>query len=165
MGTMERLIFNDNQVRKSFKSKLCKEFILPSGKPSGFYKFPITSEEINEIMKEYADVEKPKKFFTWSEWALFVALRRKYGFNYLKPKEQKFLPHIDTLYEEPKNDESLEDKLLFYCDSKLDEIVEIFCKAEPPRDTENEKPPFRNQCIMCCLRSRRLSVLCTLDSQ
>lgn len=136
---MENQIFNNNQVRRSVKSRLCGEFILPSGKPSGYYKFPIEDAEINKTMQDYQGFDKPAGFLTWSEWALWVALRKKYGFNYLKPKEQRFLTHVDMLYAEPKTDENLEDKLLFYCDSKFEEIVEMFCKAEPPRVSENEK--------------------------
>lgn len=139
-----QLTFNENQVRKSLKSRLCGEFVLPSGKPSGFYKFPITDEEINDIMKEFSDLEKPKGFLTWSEWALWVALRSKYGCNYLKPKKQHCLSHIDDFYRDPKKDDDLQDKLLFYCDSKLEEILTLACRQNSEEKSEKSEKNFRS---------------------
>ena len=70
----------------------------------------------------------------------------KYGFNYLKPKPQRFLRHIDELYADPKAEnpiEDLEEKLTSYCDFRLNEILKIALEkvsnASSPRVTENEK--------------------------
>ena len=97
-----KLTFNRKQVRPSFVAHYCGEYTLPSGKMSGYYRFPITDEEINETCKWLDLADKPKYFWTMSEWMLFTALRVKYGFNYLKPKPQTFLRHIDEMYAEPK---------------------------------------------------------------
>lgn len=144
--TNQQSIFNNKLVRNSFKSRFCGEFMLPSGKPSGYYKFPISDEEINAYMENYKNQEKPKGFFTWSEWALWTALRCKYGFNYLAQKKQKFLSHIDNMYNEPK-EENLEEKMIFYCDNKLNEILDLACKtvanAQPAQATENNEKNFR----------------------
>lgn len=148
----KKLIFNSKQVRNTFKSHYCKELSLPSGKPSGYYIFPITDEEINELSQDLNPEEKPKRFFTWSEWAMFVALRRKYGVTYLHPKtkQERFLSEYDMscLPQKEENPiEELENKLLFYCDSKLDDMLDYLQDSistpEPERDTENEKK-FRN---------------------
>ena len=141
-----KLTFNRKQVRPTFMTHYCGEYILPSGKPSGYYRFPITDEEINETCKWLDPKDKPKRFWTMSEWMLFTALRVKYGFNYLKPKPQTFLRHIDELYAEPKEEnalEQLENKLTSYCDFQLNEILKItldkIANASSPRVTENEK--------------------------
>lgn len=141
-----KLTFNRKQVRPSFMAHYCGEYTLPSGKMSGYYRFPITDEEINETCKWLDPKDKPKRFWTMSEWMLFTALRVKYGFNYLKPKPQRFLRHIDELYAEPKTEnpiEELEEKLTSYCDFQLNEILKIALEkasnASSPRATENEK--------------------------
>ena len=138
--------FNRKQVRPSFVAHYCGEYMLPSGKPSGYYRFPITDEEVNNTCQWLDPTEKPKRFWTWSEWALFTSLRVKYGFNYLKPKPQTFLRHIDELYAQPKEEnalEQLENKLTSYCDFQLNDILKIALEkasnASSPRVTENEK--------------------------
>lgn len=152
---MERnkLTFNNKQVRDKIKSYYCKEFTLPSGKMSGYYMFPITEDEINSLSQDLNIEDKPKKFLTWSEWALFVALRRKYGLNYLHPKtkQERFLSSCDPIPKEENPIEELEAKLLFYCDCKLNDILNItlekLATTESERDTEeNEKnaKKFRN---------------------
>ena len=143
----QKLIFNNKLVRNSFKSRFCGEFILPSGKPSGYYKFPISDKEINEYMESYKNQEKPKGFFTWSEWALWTSLRCKYGVNYLTSKKQKFLSHIDNMYNPIKKEENLEEKMLFYCDNKLKEMLDLVLKSaenlDVEQDLENNKKNFR----------------------
>lgn len=129
------------QVRLTFKHKYCRTLQLPSGGWSDYDMFPITEQEVRELTKDIKS--RPKgEWITMDEYLLWCALRLKYGINYLKPKKQKFLSHIDRLYEMPK-EESLEEKLLFYCDSKLEEICtlacEKWCSPEPQRDTANEK--------------------------
>ena len=147
-----KLTFNSKQVRNTFKSHYCKELSLPSGKPSGYYIFPITDEEINELSQDLKPEEKPKRFFTWSEWALFVALRRKYGLTYLHPKtkQERFLSSYDysNLPQKEENlAEELEEKMTFYCENRLNDMLNILQKSlstpEPERNTENEKK-FRN---------------------
>lgn len=152
MEEKKRLTFNSKQVRTAFKSHYCKELSLPSGKPSGYYIFPITDEEINELSQDLDVVEKPKRFLTWSEWALFVALRRKYGTTYLRPKTKQecFLSKYDTsnLPQKEENPiEELEEKLTFYCENRLNDMLNILQESvsnpEPERDTEKQKN-FRN---------------------
>ena len=142
-----KLTFNRKQVRPSFMAHYCGEYMLPSGKPSGYYRFPITDEEINDTCQWLDQKDKPKQFWTWSEWALFTSLRVKYGFNYLKPKRQQFLRHIDELYAEPKEEdpnENLEERTLFYCDKRMEDMLKIILdkisNAEPLRvSTDNKK--------------------------
>jgi len=138
--TNQKSTFNPKQVRQTFKSYVCGEFMLPSGKQSGEYKFPISDEEINYYMQYHQDDEKPKCFLTWSEWALWTSLRLKYGFNYLKPPRQQFLSHINSFYIPQIEENNLEEKMLFYIDNKLSEIQ---ATSIPLQDTEKNEKNFR----------------------
>ena len=144
----QKLTFDEKQVRKSFKSRFCGEFVLPSGKPSGYYKFPITDEEINEFMDGCQET-KPKQFLTWSEWALWSALRHKYGIKYLyqRTKQGWWLLRGDVPDVPSTEEYNLEEKLQFYIDCKLEQVQELACRtvtnAQPEPDTENSKKNFR----------------------
>lgn len=127
--------------------------MLPSGKPSGFYIFSITEDEINDLVQDLQPEEKPKKFFTWSEWALYTALRRKYGVTYLNPKtkQERFLSTYDISndsQEEENAIEELEEKLTFYCDCRLNDILKLACQtaenAQLQRDTEESEDIKKN---------------------
>ncbi|MBQ2173852.1 MAG: hypothetical protein II453_01885 [Alphaproteobacteria bacterium] len=127
------------QIRLSFKHKYCKTLQLPSGNWSDYDLFPIAEDEVRSLTKDLTG--RPKgPWITNDEYLLWVALRRKYGVNYLKPKPQRFLQHIDNLYAEPQKDDSLEDKLLAYCDGRMGEMMDIILQKSAP---EKNKKNFR----------------------
>lgn len=98
-------------VRRSFRHKYCGEYDLPSGKPSGYFRFPIASAEVDELTAGYTD-EMLKSSAIWqqgknnSEVRLWIALRLKYGFNYMDPiRNQFWLPdykYNDVVREDPQ---------------------------------------------------------------
>lgn len=148
---MTNQIFNPKQVRDKFRSHYCKELTMPSGKMSGHYLFPISDEEVIELTRDLKFYERPKGFLTGSEWALWTALRRKYGFNYMKPiiKQQRFIsnPYNFIEKEETPAIDALEERLFNYCNCKLGEILEIVQKKapspEPERSAEKNEKNFR----------------------
>jgi len=101
--------YDPTRVRASFRHKYCQELDLPSGKPSGFEIFPITEEEINNLMGD-VDCVPPLdgELTTISEWMLFGALRLKYGVNYMNPmtKQHKHLLFSNDLYQRTAEDSS-----------------------------------------------------------
>lgn len=98
-------------VRRSFRHKYCGEFDLPSGKPSGYFRFPITSAEVEELTAHISDDEL-KSSVIWqecqnnSEVRLWIALRMKYGINYLAPVKWQFwladYKYGDVVREDPQ---------------------------------------------------------------
>lgn len=98
-------------VRRSFRSKYCAEYDLPSGKPSGYFHFPITSAEVEELTADISDDEL-KSSAIWqqcqnnSEVRLWIALRLKYGINYLAPVKWQFwladYKYCDVVREDPQ---------------------------------------------------------------
>lgn len=145
---MTKSIFNEGAVRPKFRSHFCRELTLPSGKMSGYCLFPITTEEVVELTQDLKAEDKPKGFFTASEWALWTALRRKYGVTHMNPKtkQERFIENPYNFLE-PKEEgsaiDALEDKLLTYCDCRLNEILEIVQEKaptpEPQRVSEGDK--------------------------
>lgn len=98
-------------VRRSFRHKYCGEYDLPSGKPSGYFRFPITSAEVEELTTDISDDEL-KSSVIWqqcqnnSEVRLWIALRLKYGLNYMNPiRNQFWLPdyrYCDVVRKDPQ---------------------------------------------------------------
>lgn len=84
--------YNPMDVRPSFRHQYCGEYDLPSGKPSGYFRFPITSAEVEQLAGgEDLGRSQAKAFCkNESELMLWVALRRKYGVNYLAPVKWQF---------------------------------------------------------------------------
>lgn len=100
-------------VRRSFRHKYCGEYDLPSGKPSGYFRFPITSAEVEELTAHISDDEL-KSSAIWqqcqnnSEVRLWIALRLKYGLNYMNPiRNQFWLPdyrYCDVVRKDPQDE-------------------------------------------------------------
>lgn len=145
---MTKSIFNEEAVRPKFRSHFCKELMLPSGKMSGHYLFPITTEEVVELTQDLKAEDKPKGFLTGSEWALWTALRCKYGFNYMNPitKQQRFIsnPYNFIKKEETPAIDALEERLFNYCDCKLNEIFEIMQKKAPTQEPQRVSESNKN---------------------
>ena len=87
---MAKYKYDPTRVRASFRHKYCHEIDLPSGKPSGYELYPITEQEINDLMGDFDGVAPiGGELTTISEWMLWAALRIKYGINYLNPKTKQ----------------------------------------------------------------------------
>jgi hypothetical protein len=100
-----KLKFDPLEVRPSFRRHYCRELSLPSGKPSGIQIFPISTDEINKLTNTFTDKDYSETIAkdickTESEFLLWTALRMKYGFQYLEPKQGYRFVH-DNRYEEP----------------------------------------------------------------
>lgn len=124
--------YDPSRVRDSFRRKYCRELDLPSGKPSGFVLFPITEQEINDLVGDFdgappLDGERT----TISEWMLWAGLRLKYGINYLNPTP-KCLKYdvsnydIETKPEWEEKIEELEIKMQNYIDREIEYFNEKF---------------------------------------
>lgn len=101
------VFFCPSDVRAVFRRKFQHEYILPSGKPSGIYAYPMPDEEVLAYTTEFSaptfvSTDDPSVLFggymkNESEWRLWTALRLKYGTNYMNPKKKQFwLP--DSVY-------------------------------------------------------------------
>jgi hypothetical protein len=131
---MTRYKYDPARVRADFRRKYCRELDLPSGKPSGVEIYPITEDEINELMGD-CESSCPKfgEHVTISEWMLWAALRLKYGINYLHPipkslQWQTYEPHY-TGEKEPTIDDKLEEletKMQNYVDLEIERFNEKF---------------------------------------
>ena len=87
-----KLKFDPLEVRPSFRRHYCRELLLPSGKPSGIQIFPIATDEVDKLTsgfteKDYSETIARDECKTESEFLLWTALRMKYGFQYLEPKQ------------------------------------------------------------------------------
>lgn len=105
MAKTQKLKFDPLEVRPSFRSTFCRELVLPSGEKSGFLAYPITTEEIRALVADFttADYESSAVHDickTESEYAMWLALRLKYGIVYLQPQRGWRLIN-DNKYEEP----------------------------------------------------------------
>lgn len=103
--------FKSADVRRVFRRRYQHEYVLPSGRNSGIYAYPITDEEVEVLTSEYVPPKFIKTtdptvlfggyFLNESEWRLWTALRLKYGINYMNPQRRQFwLPGYK--YEEPE---------------------------------------------------------------
>lgn len=128
---MTRFKYDASRVRRDFHSKYCGEFQLPSGKPSGMYMYPISEEEINELMGG-CEFDMPKgEFQTISEWMLWSALRIKYGLGYMNPRTKQsrwflFGPTCDEQVEQNDKFEELELRMQNYVDHEIEYFNEKF---------------------------------------
>lgn len=98
----KKLKYDPFDVRPSFRSHWCKELSLPSGKGSGYYLNPITTEEVIKLTedctdKEYETTVVKQIFNSPSEYLMWVALRRKYGVTYMQGK-MGWRPIQDSAY-------------------------------------------------------------------
>ena len=105
MAKIQKLKFDPLEVRPSFRSTFCRELVLPSGKKSGFLAYPITAEEIRALVADFttADYESSAVHDickTESEYAMWLALRLKYGVVYLQPQRGWRLVN-DNKYSDP----------------------------------------------------------------
>lgn len=100
----QRLKYDALEVRPSFKSTYCRELMLPSGKGSGWYCYPISAEEIISLTADITEQDykntTAKECKTISEYLMWVALRLKFGVTYLAPKNGWRLINDDK-YVEP----------------------------------------------------------------
>jgi len=137
---MAKYKYDPTRVRVEFRRKYCKELQLPSGKMSGYELFPITEQEINELLKDF-DGTPPHndEQVTISEWMLWAALRLKYGINYLSPmsKQHRYLllscptSYQRTAEESAKAEldrrfEELECRMQNYVDNEMEYFNEEF---------------------------------------
>ena len=138
-------------VRRSFRHKYCGEYDLPSGKPSGYFRFPITSAEVEELTADISDDEL-KSSAIWqqcqnnSEVRLWIALRMKYGINYLAPVKWQFWL-ADYKYDPHRSDEDKEqyDKILFEISSACDNVFEeLSSRINDLKNAKEEKDFKKN---------------------
>lgn len=138
-------------VRRSFRSKYCHEYELPSGGGSGFFQYPITSAEVEQLTADYSDDEL-KSAAIWqqcknnSEVRLWVALRLKYGINYLNPiRNQFWLP--DFMYTgipEPDPMEDIKHELSADIQQAISELCDLSAKVNDLRREKIEKDFKKN---------------------
>ena len=100
-----RLKYDPFAVRRSFRQKWCKALVLPSGKTSDYYFFPIDSTEITSLTEDLTKddfLHSSAKDFckNESEFLMWVALRKKYGFSYLVYKQKIQPAHIEKQVDE-----------------------------------------------------------------
>ena len=145
-STTPKLKYNPMDVRPSFRRKWCHEYELPSGKPSGFFQFPISTEEVLSLTSHISDDKISRSAMTQycinlSEVRLWVALRLKYGFSYLCRNRRQFWID-DWKYDPYRSDEDKEryDKLLFEISSACDNVFEeLSSRINNLKNTKEEK--------------------------
>ena len=112
MTQARKLRFDPLEVRPSFKSKYCHELILPSGRKSGFVVYPISADEVRKFTENFTSTDFEQAGAhdickTESEYCMWLALRLKYGVNYLSTKPA-YRPINDNRYEPPKEPDIFE---------------------------------------------------------
>lgn len=126
---MLRYRYDPSRVRPEFRRKYCRELDMPSGKPSGFEIFPITEQEINDLVGDFDGAPPVRgELKTISEWMLWAALRLKYGINYLNPKP-KCLRYVNEYTVAPSADDKLEEleiRMQNYIDNEMKYFSEKF---------------------------------------
>jgi hypothetical protein len=130
---MTRFKYDPTRVRAEFRKKYCRELDLPSGKPSGVEMFPITEDEINNLMGD-CEFDRPRsdEHTTISEWMLWSALRLKYGISYLNPQPKCLQVAYERTYEESAKEdlklhlEELELRMQNYVDNEMQYFNEKF---------------------------------------
>lgn len=130
---MARFKYDPTRVRAEFRRKYCRELDLPSGKPSGVEMFPITEDEINNLMGG-CEFDRPHsdEHTTISEWMLWSALRLKYGINYLNPQPKCLQVAYERTHEESAKEdlklhlEELELRMQNYVDHEMQYFNEKF---------------------------------------
>lgn len=130
MQATRRLKFNPYFVRAEFRRTVCGELMLPSGKPSGYFLYPVEDDFVQNIAEMY---EAPTKSVLDAcgadnvhEWLLWTSARIKYGYNYLAKKKNQFF--VDpSMYEpahEPDRFEEERIKMTNLVENKLDWVAE-----------------------------------------
>lgn len=127
---MGKSTFDPFAVRQSIRHKYCGEYDLPSGKPSGYYRYPITTAEVLDLTSDFSDDEL-KESSAWafcqniSEVRLWVALRKKYGLNYLAPVKWQFWLN-DSVYDPPPAKNPIYDKIELLENAIYNETQNVF---------------------------------------
>ena len=100
---------------------------------SGYEFFPITEQEINELLKDFDGVPpRNDEQVTISEWMLWAALRLKYGINYLNPKTKQ---HWNLLFSDSGYQRTAEESAKAELDRRLEELE---CRMQSYVDNEME---------------------------
>lgn len=141
----QRLKYDALEVRPSFKSTFCRELMLPSGKGSGWYCYPISTKEIISLTADLTEQDykntTAKECKTASEYLMWVALRLKFGVTYLQPKNGWRLINDDK-YEEPAPADIF-DKIYEICDAMGQQVFnELDSKIIELKSEEKDKKYF-----------------------
>lgn len=129
-GNRQKLKYNPRFVRAEFRRMVCRELMLPSGRPSGYELRPVDEKDVEIVNETYAapntDALKQCGAENVHEWMLWVAGRIKYGSTYLQGRTQSFfLPEYKYNPIKKKNDlEELEIRMENMMDNRMEEVID-----------------------------------------